>query len=51
MSLLWDELAEREFVEAAGYYASVDPDLGDRFVSEVEASIAKLRLSFALPEI
>lgn len=43
MNLVWNDYARLEFIEAAGYYGHIDPDLGDRFVDEVEAALAHLR--------
>ena len=43
MNLNWESGATREFVEAAGYFGNIDPDLGDRFISAVEVAIARLK--------
>lgn len=45
MSLIWNDYARLEFIEAAGYYGHIDLDLGERFVSAVEAAVAQLRAS------
>lgn len=33
MSLIWNDDARLEFIEAASYYAQIDIDLGERFVA------------------
>ncbi|AHF91969.1 plasmid stabilization protein [Opitutaceae bacterium TAV5] len=34
--------AEEEYVKAAGYYAKISPDLGERFYDEMERLIAEV---------
>lgn len=43
MTLIWNDSARLEFIEAARYYGFIDPDLGERFVTGVEAGIVRLR--------
>jgi toxin ParE1/3/4 len=43
MSLIWNVSARFEFIQATGYYGHIEAELGDRFISAVEAAIARLR--------
>lgn len=49
MKLLWNDSARLELMEAAGYYGHIDPDLGERFVTAVEAAVARLSASPQTP--
>ena len=45
MRLIWHPEAQHEFVEAAGYYERREDDLGERFITHIEAALAKLLTS------
>jgi plasmid stabilization system protein ParE len=49
MSLIWNDYARLEFIEAAGRYGHIDFDLGERFVNAIEAAVARLRASPQTP--
>jgi toxin ParE1/3/4 len=42
MTVGWQEEAENEFSEAANYYDRQDAGLGNRFVAEIQAMIARI---------
>lgn len=43
MSLIWHDAAVSEFVEAAGHYGIIDPDLGEQFIAAVEVAVTRIR--------
>ena len=43
MSLIWNDSARLELLEATSYYGHIDGELGGRFGAAVEAAIVRLR--------
>lgn len=43
MSLIWNDSARLELLEAASYYGHIDDELGGRFAASVEAALLRLR--------
>ncbi|NJM36911.1 MAG: type II toxin-antitoxin system RelE/ParE family toxin [Akkermansiaceae bacterium] len=42
MTLIWNEEAEEEFWSASVYYDDQEEGLGDRFVTTIQATLAKI---------
>lgn len=45
MTLHWNDRARQEFLEAVAYYAQIDSELGERFITALEGAVTKLRTS------
>ncbi len=49
MTLIWNDEAEEEFWSAADYYDDQEEGLGERFVANIQATVAKISANPSMP--